>query len=275
MKYCVDYKKDFRYLNEVDELNIRFRRKDTSLMDFLLSNVGKRINILIEDEDDFIESNSIKLFDAILIEHPEINFALKLKDYKSGRVKEIVEIIKDRVVKHQFFFDTFVKDWDTLLGYIELQPSDIYIVENLCFELGTVSEILHQAGIKVRVFPNVAQSSWSNVPDLKKFFIRPDDISFYEGIVDVMEFFGKPDSVSTYYKIYAIDKKWLGKLNEVIISFNDSEIDSRFILPQFAARRLNCGKRCYKGRPCRTCDAIEELAAVLESHNLMIKNFEK
>ena len=83
------------------------------------------------------------------------------------------------------------------------------------------------------------------------------------------------DSISTYYKIYAIDKKWFGKLNEVIIDFNDNEIDSRFILPQFAARRLNCGKRCFKGRPCRTCNAIEELAALLESENLMIKDFEK
>lgn len=275
MKYCVDFKKDFRYPDQVDELTVRFRRKDTSLVDFLLLHNKQRVNIFIDDEDDFIDNDSIKLFDAIVTEHPEIDFALKLRDYKSGRVKEIVEIIKASAVKHKFFFSTFVKDWDTLFGYMELRPSDIYIVENLGFELSSIGDILHAANIRVRVFPNIAQSSWSGTEALKKFFIRPEDVYIYEPYVDVMEFIGKEDSVSTYYKIYAIDKKWFGKLNEVIIDFNDNEIDSRFILPQFASRRLNCGKRCYKGRPCRTCNAIEELAAVLESHNLMIKDFEK
>lgn len=275
MKYCAEFKKNFKYENDIDELTVRFRRKDTTLVEFLLLHQHQRINILIDDEDDFIESNSIKLFDAIVIEHPEIDFAIKLRDYKSGRVKEIVEIIKDRVIKHKFFFEAFVKDWDTLFGYIELQPSDIYIVENLGFELGSVAEILHDANIRVRVFPNVGQSAWKGTPALKKFFIRPEDVYIYEPYVDVMEFFGRENSIETMYKIYAIDKKWFGKLNELISDFGDNEIDSRFILPQFASRRVNCGKRCYKGRPCRTCDAIEGLAAVLEANNLMIKDFEK
>lgn len=275
MKYCAEFKKNFKYENDIDELTVRFRRKDTTLVEFLLLHPNQRINILIDDEDDFIESNSIKLFDAIAIEHPEIDFAIKLRDYKSGRVKEIVEIIKNRVIKHKFFFEAFVKDWDTLFGYIELQPSDIYIVENLGFELGSVAEILHDANIRVRVFPNVGQSAWKGTPALKKFFIRPEDVYIYEPYVDIMEFFGRENSIETMYKIYAIDKKWFGKLNELISDFGDNEIDSRFILPQFASRRVNCGKRCYKGRPCRTCDAIEGLAAVLEANNLMIKDFEK
>lgn len=275
MKYCVEYKKDFRYLDKVDELTVHFRRQDTSLVDFLLLHQEQRINICIDDEDDFIEKDCIKLFDAVAKEHPEINFSLKLRDYKSGRVKEIVDIIKASAVKHKFFFATFVKDWDILFGYMKLCPSDMYIVENLGFELSSVGDILHTANIRVRVFPNIAQSSWAGTEALKKFFIRPEDVHFYESCVDVMEFIGNEDAIATYYKIYAIDKKWFGKLNEVIIDFNDNEIDSRFILPQFAARRLNCGKRCYKGRPCRTCNAIKELAAVLESENLMIKDFEK
>lgn len=275
MKYCVDYKKDFRYLDQVDELTVHFRRKDTSLVDFLLLHQKQRVNICIDDEEDFIDNDSIKLFDAIRIEHPEIDFSLKLKDYKNEKVKEIVNIIKASAVKHKFFFATFVKDWDTLFGYMELCPSDMYIVENLGFELSSVADILHAVDIRVRVFPNIAQSSWSGTEALKKFFIRPEDVYFYEPCVDVMEFIGKEDSISTYYKIYAIDKKWFGKLNEIIIDFNDNEIDSRFILPQFAARRLNCGKRCFKGRPCRTCNAIKELATLLESKNLMIKDFEK
>lgn len=274
MEFCVNYKKDFKYLNDVNEITIQFRRKNKSLVDFLLLHQNQRINIFIQDEEDFIKNNSIKLFDAIAIEHPEINFAFKLKDYKGKKTREIVEIIEDRVIKHRFFFETFVKDWDTLYGYIELKPSDIYITEDLGFELAAVGKILHSDDIRVRVFPNVAQSSWNKTPALKKFFIRPEDVYLYEKYVDVMEFFGREESIETYYKIYAIDKKWFGKLNEVILSFDDDNIDSRYILPHFAERRLNCGKRCLRGRPCQVCNAIEGLASVLESENLMIKNFE-
>jgi hypothetical protein len=86
-----------------------------------------------------------------------------------------------------------------------------------------------------------------------------------------MEFFGKEDSIETYYKIYAIDKKWMGKLSEVILSFDNDTLDSRFILPQFAEYRIKCGKRCQKCKSCRICEAIEHLAATLEDKNIMIK----
>lgn len=272
MKFCVDYRKNFKYLNEVDELTIYFRREDTSILDFLLLHKNQRVNIFIDNEEDFIKNNCIKLFNAIIIEHPEINFALKLKDYRNEKVKEIVNMIREQNVQYRFFFETFIRDWDTLYEYIDLHPSDIYIVENLGLEIATIAKILHSKNIQIRVFPNVAQSTWKKTPALKKFFIRPEDVYFYEEYVDVMEFLGKEETISTYYKIYAIDKRWFGKLNEVILDFNDNEIDSRYILPQFAERRINCGKRCYKGRPCQVCEAIENLATILESHNLIIKS---
>jgi hypothetical protein len=134
--------------------------------------------------------------------------------------------------------------------------------------------MLHSFNIEVRCFPNVAQSHWSDTSALKKFFIRPEDTIWYEKYVDVYEFFGKPETIATYYKIYAIDKKWFGKLNEVILSF-DGELDSRFLLPSFAERRIGCGKRCLKGRGCRICEATEQLSAQLEKDGLMFTDFEK
>lgn len=275
MKYCItNTRKKFKYIDNVDEITIRFRRQDTTLLDFFQLHKTQRINVYIDDIDDFIESENIELMNAFAEKYPEINFALKFKDQGIDKNKEIAKMIHENKVKHKFFFDTFIRDWDTLFGYIELQPSDVYIVENLGFEIVSVAEILHTANIRVRVFPNIAQSAWKETPALKKFFIRPEDVFFYEPYVDVMEFMGREESIATYYKIYAIDKKWFGKLNEVILDFDDSEIDSRFIIPSFAERRLNCGKRCYKGRPCQICNAIEGLAAVLESENLMVTSIE-
>lgn len=267
MKYCLDYKKYGRYMDEADELNITFRREDTSLFQFLSERKHKRINIYIADQEDFLENNDIEIFYAMQEKDPELNFALKLGDYRSEYTKKIYKLIKG---KFKYYFSNFVRDWDTLLGYVSLQPSDMYIVENLCFELDKVSKVLHYWNINIRAFPNIAQSTWSNTKDIKKFFIRPEDIDFYGDYIDTVEFMGRDNSVETYYKIYAIDKKWFGKLREVIVDFND-ELDSRFILPSFAQARVKCGKSCFKGGKCRICEVVEKSAEVLENNGLMIE----
>lgn len=273
MKYCVNFQKNFKYINEVDEITITYHRKDTSLIDFILKHQKQRINIYIKNEEDFIKYNCIKVFDEIAIQHPEIDFCFKLNRYAEA-TKDLFLAISNSEIKHKYFFDYFIHDWDSLWGYINLNPSSIYITDEMGFEIKNVAKLLHSHGIEVRCFPNVAQSCWSETPSLKKFFIRPEDTIWYEPYVDVYEFFGKPDSLATYYKIYAIDRKWFGKLDEIILSFN-GDIDSRFLLPSFAERRLECGKRCLKGRKCQICEAIEKLSVTLAKHNLIFTDFEK
>jgi hypothetical protein len=172
-----------------------------------------------------------------------------------------------------FYFKDYVRDWDTLHGFISLGVSDMMIVEELGFDLIKVSGVAWEHDIQIRVMPNVAQSSWNQTPALKKFFIRPEDVDIYESYVDVFEFFGQKDKQDTYYRIYEIDKKWFGDLSEVIISF-DEHLDSRYLLPSFANRRASCGKRCLKGYPCQICEANADLAKVLEENNLLIKTLE-
>jgi hypothetical protein len=270
MKYCIDYYKGFKYLKEIDEITITYNRRDTSLLAFLLLYKDKRINIYINDENDFINNDCIKLFDAIKDQYPELNFVFKLRNHKAS--KDTYDIIKASDKNYKIFFDEFIRSWDVLHGYLDLGVSDVYIVEELGFNIIDAAALAHERGAQVRVFPNVAQSAWSHSPAFKKFFIRPEDVSIYEPYVDVMEFFrknGNQDSLSIYYKIYAIDKKWFGKLNEMMLSF-DSDIDSRAIVSNFAERRLNCGKRCLKGKKCHICEATEKLAFTLEKNNYII-----
>lgn len=272
MKYCVDYKKNFKYLDQIDELNITYNRRDNSLIGFLqaYSNPHRRINIFIKDEQEFIDNDCISLFSAIVKKY-KVNITLVLNSYNTDTAKEICKSLSE--AKIPFFFKALVKSWDSLVGYKNLHPTDMYIVQELCFELDAVAKVLHQEKIKIRTFPNVGQTSWKETPALKKFFIRPEDVSVYEPYIDVLEFFGRPNSIETYYKVYAIEKKWFGLLNELIIDL-DTDIDSRFLLPTFAGRRVNCGKRCLKGRPCRICEATEQLSAVLKENDLMIKTRE-
>lgn len=272
MKYCIQYQRNFKYIKEIDEITISLSKfkKLSDIFEFSELYRDKRLNFFLDEEfeKNFIDKKLIEYFNSL---NKNIDFAIKLSSYK----KEIIDEIKNNGHNIKFFISTFIKDWDTLMGYVKLKPSDIYIVENLGFELLSVSKLLHENNIRVRVFPNVAQSSWRKTPPLKKFFIRPEDVYLYESYIDVFEFFGKLDSIETYYKIYNIDKKWFGKLNELILDLDHEEIDSRFILPVFAERRLNCGKRCLKGTKCRVCEAVENLSFLLEKNNLLIKTIKE
>ena len=128
------------------------------------------------------------------------------------------------------------------------------------------------------MFPNVAQSSWEGTAALKKFFIRPEDVDAYEPYIDTFEFWDDSDEYRNHQKhmnivlhhIYAIDKKWFGKLNEIIYGL-DCDIDSRFTIPRFAEMRIKCNKKCMKGGSCNICDNIYDLSKTLEKAEIMVK----
>lgn len=262
MKYCVEWKKMLSIKNEVDELIVIYNPYDSSLVDFLKQHSNQRIIIKIENEP---LDNDIDLFASIKEEYSDVNFTLLLNNYN----EDIIEKIKNKNLS--FFFETRVSDWDTFLSFVKIGVSDIYIAEDLGFEIDKVSKIAHENNVQIRVFPNICQTKWKEfIPSLKTFFIRPEDIKFYEDYVDVCEIFGSKEFQETIYKIYSKDKEWFGLLKEIIIGF-DSDLDSRFILPRFAEKRIRCNRECLKGGKCEMCNRIEELSKSLEKSEMYIK----
>ena len=265
MKYCFNYNKNtehMQYINEANEWTIKYNSKDTTLLDFLDLHKDKRINIYVSGEEAL--TTPISLFEELCKKYNNIYLKLDMKYFYK----------KDKKYNFKFFFDELVNDWDVLIGLLKYGVTDIYIVENLGFELDKVAEIAAQYNAQVRVYPNVAQSKFETTPPLKKFFIRPEDIKAYEEYIDILEFFDADTQLDTYYKIYAIDKKWFGKLNEIIKNFN-FDIDNKYIIPRFGEKRRVCNKKCLKGGICSRCDNIEELAKTLEQSKIVIWNDEK
>ena len=78
------------------------------------------------------------------------------------------------------------------------------------------------------------------------------------------------NNIDVYYKIYAIDKEWYGDLKEFLIGWN-SNLDNRFIIPQFAEARLNCKKRCLKGHPCHVCERIIDISKKLKEGKVIVR----
>ena len=268
MKYCINYSNKSHIIDKVDEILIRYdKNKILELFtQFIPAHLNQRVIVqLIEENNIDTIVNNLKKIISIYNENKDIKFDIQLPFYN----QKFMEELKDTNLK--YFFKAAANSWDKFTGLISQNVSDIYITDELAFELDKVAEIAHKNNIKVRIYPNVAQSRWDKLSDILKFFIRPEDIEMYESYVDVCEFYGdKAQQIDTYYKIYQEDKKWFGDLQEIIIGL-DSKIDSRYIIPRFAEKRIKCGKDCLKGGKCEMCKRILDLSEQLENAHLIVQ----
>lgn len=268
MKYCINYSNKSHIIDKVDEILIRYdKNKILELFtQFIPAHLNQRVIVqLIEENNIDTIVNNLKKIISIYNENKDIKFDIQLPFYN----QKFMEELKDTNLK--YFFKAAANSWDKFTGLISQNVSDIYITDELAFELDKVAEIAHKNNIKVRIYPNVAQSRWDKLSDILKFFIRPEDIEMYEPYVDVCEFYGdKAQQIDTYYKIYQEDKKWFGDLQEIIIGL-DSKIDSRYIIPRFAEKRIKCGKDCLKSGKCEMCKRILDLSEQLENAHLIVQ----
>ena len=260
MKYAISFHRGFRHFDKIDEIIFKYTDKNTNLLDAF---EGR------ENWQRFI----IDVTERTIIEEDLVMFNLLRKKYKFAIKPSIVqrELAADLYEENiPFFFEEFADTWDKLASMVGLGVSDVYIVADLGFDLKDVSAFCKQNKVKVRVFPNIAQvsSKVDNLDSFHHFFIRPEDVEIYSEYIDVLEFFGDLDRQSVLYEIYT-KGKWVGKLNELILNFK-SPIDNQTIPPIFAEKRLDCGKKCLKGK-CKICTRIKNISSVLQENNLVIR----
>ena len=77
---------------------------------------------------------------------------------------EFVELLKENQI--QFFFNDFVGNWDSLVSLIEYGVSDIYIVNELGFDLKEVAEACKENNVKIK--------------NIITFFMLPLFLTIYE-----------------------------------------------------------------------------------------------
>ena len=261
--FCLNYYPSQKYLQDVEELRINYRPADRTLPDFLEKFQEKSIVI---DVRDAFEDTDVQLFKGLYEKFK--NFKLIL-DFNN---KEHLIKIEESRLPH--FFTNPVVTVDQLNGMIAHHPTDMYICEELGFSLDKVSKLLHDNNIKVRVYPNICQSSFSETASIKTFFIRPEDISIYATFVDVFELVADEDRQQVLYKIYK-QEKWFGKISEVIPSFK-GDLDNRFLVGAFGMIRSKCGKRCMlRPESCTICDRFTDLANTFSENKIMIRKAKK
>lgn len=256
MFFCLNYYPFQKYIEDADQLIITYNATDRTLQDFLKKYSQKSIVI----QGFFNETDLILLKELY---NTYKNFKINISFQNATKIN-----IKQYQIP--FFFHDFVGTIDQMYGLMKYQPTDMYICEQLGFSIDQVSKVLHNNNIKVRVLPNICQSSFIDTPSSLKFFIRPEDIAIYSNYVDVFELISDPQRQAIIFKIYK-QGYWAGPIKEIIPNFKD-DLDSRFIAQAFGVVRTNCHKRClYKPQSCDICHRIAELGNTFKENNIFIR----
>ena len=251
MRYAVHYHKDFRHFDDVDEVVFDYQGTEN-----IVTFIPK---LLREDQRAVINLKKYEISYVI----PYLN---KLAEIHSKFIVQInsyihiddIQLLKDNNI--DFMFNDYCRDYDTFYTMIKYGAKDIYIVEDLAFDLKSLHTVLNKHGINLRVFPDIAQcarGTRGHVPTITKFWIRPEDTELYEDYVDVFELCRLDSRLSVAYEVYK-QRQWKGQIQDLILDI-DIDIDNSTIAPNFGKERIGCQKKCMLGR-CNLCYEIEKLA---------------
>lgn len=243
MKYAMIYNNRSRYLNDFDEVIIKYEHKTAEVIDFI--GKCKQEQRIILNIQGFQKDNLIDCKDILrAAADVHSNIAIMGDRTQTAAMKEI---------GLPWFYGTIADSWDMLNGFIKQGVSDVYIGNEFGFNMKKISTICKEANVNIRVYANVAQTNCPSVGDtMTQFFIRPEDIKFYEDYVDVVEFFGPLDRQDVLYDIYT-NEKWAGNLKHLIIGL-EQDINNLIISNHFGVIRTNCEKRCAYSNACNICN---------------------
>ena len=259
MKYCVPYRSSFRFMRYVDEIILDYSEYP-DIVDFVASSNFSQEQMLIID----IRRSTASLEDILPMLHKlwDIHPLFKVKCFSSQH-----EAMWDSGLC--YFFSEYCYTKDEVYSFIERGVTDIYIVADLAFNLKEIAESPLLDNIVIRVIPNIAQytEKCKEVPDILRFFVRPEDTDVYDKYVDVFEILAPGDKLSVLFEIYK-NKRWLGNLGD-IISGIDEEIPNNGIVAKFGEQRVNCGHKCMLNN-CGVCNLTKEASKLLEKVSLGI-----
>lgn len=258
MKYAIRFYNGCRVLNRASEIILRYDEIHHKLVSYVDEYTqGQRIVLDITgyDSETILEDN-LNIWKQTKEKHRKL--AVKLNESQIYLMEDLHKAEID------YFLDTKVDTLDKLYALSILGVSDVYICNELGFNLKDISKYCRNRNINIRVYPNIAQSSCEQfeIDNFKKFFIRPEDVYLYENYIDIFEFYtDRLDKQSVLYDIYK-DEKWLGDLSQLILGLQENIVNTA-ILPDFAEARIGCRKRCVLEQ-CGICDRIKDFLQIAD-----------
>lgn len=247
------------------EFNIPYddTRKDEleKFIDFLDLYPNTRINIEFKNE--------------INLQHMKVINKTSENVYVRVKAKDFVIVGDLRKEKCNFFVDSEIPAYNLsmLHTYIALGVTDVYIADDLCYNLQKVRNLCFDNGVRLRTVLNrIPMTTFDRGISPKSPFYRPNDIDYLKMYFDTFEFdCGKPfdwRKFNTLYTTFFIKKDWDGDLSEINLDMRMS-LDNRSLTDDFSYYKMNCDRRCDE---CNICYNMMCMHQKLQGLNIVRRN---
>lgn len=259
MQIAIPFQANGKYNDCVDEFLISYsdRNNFNNLINFVSSYSDKTISIDIKKDIDFKEIETLNKIGKIKIILPSRKWQL----YSEFNNKNIDFYFKEGLIASNYHQLHFI---------LSLGVSDIYIADDLCYELDKVRKYCADNGTKMRVVLNTVPHTMISPKDKEIVFYRPED-NFWREYYDIAEFNIKDDNwnlLKVLYETYFIDKKWLGNLQEIIIGLPFA-VYNKALVPEFNDYKINCKLKCKNRHSiCRKCSQLLSISNLLAEKNI-------
>lgn len=252
MRLAAPYSIHSRYNEMIDEYNLKVRDDETAydnLIDFVQKEESKRLNLAFEK----IDIKTIKIVNAL-----NKNIYIRIMN---GQLDAIKQLEENSV---RYFFDVSIPiySYTTLNWALSHSPTDIYITDDLCFNLRHIKNVCEKNGTQLRLVLNKIPMISSVGLDEDKPIFRPEDSKYLQHYFKTFEFdcFNDKnkyewDKFEVLYKRWFIMKSWDEDLKYLNNDLSETYIKSTPIY------KFNCKHRCLQSDNalCYQChNSIEE-----------------
>lgn len=259
------YNKEYNDIAAEFNINYNEEHNDKEKMPgFVEQWSDKRINLNTQNFD-------LELFKQINKLHPD--FALRLT---SEDQLEWIPALKENNIS--FFFDPeaiSVSSLYTLNYLIELGVSDVYIANDLFYNLPQIYQIIHDHGIKTRWIFNRIATTVPIQETAKAPWIPPDATEIVEPYIDIYEFdCGDPydwHKFDVYYDAWIKNQDWYGNLQEIILGLNIFVPENSLMGYDWIKYKTQCNFKCVrKDALCKKCLQYVEIADKLNEKHIAL-----
>lgn len=260
MRLSVPFKLFGQLNDEADEFDIDYdpeKNNFDKLCEFIDEFPDKRVNVRFPNGIDKKSAKSIVRVDR----NGSVAFRLTKEDF------HVTGDLKDMGAR--FFFDQNAPAYNlaSLKYYLSLGVSDVYIVDDLWYNIELTKGACSKAGAHIRVVGNrIPMMSPDKGTDACSMILRPNDYDLLDKYVDVIEFdcidrngiYNFP-AADALWKSWSKTKTWYGDLSEINLDLK-MPVPNESVMDGFTANKLRCGYKCAGRGGCRKCQDILDIA---------------
>lgn len=273
MKLAAPYPLNEKRQNLIDEYNIDFileKSKEEDLVNWIQKPAAqkKRINLhIISNSDD--RRDMIDLDKLILMNNLHQDFYLRLSPWQYW----LISFCRDNKIRFFFDYNYMVNSFCRLQDVVDLGVSDVYLTEDLCYNLPRAKAICDEAQIQTRIIINTIPTfSFGRGKDITSPWYVPENMPVLEDYYDVIEFslLNSWNRFDVLYQIWMVEQKWEDSLEYINFDL-EFDIPGEYFTNELCIYKMHCEHRCVsKGSSCRKCQQYWEIAKKIEKK---IKNW--